>query len=119
MTMTINSNLGDEAVFILSTNKTDEADYVSIRAKVFEQMILRAVGRVERYLSDLYHDASYLEGAINPERANQPFFWGVRESGTVISMDNENGYVESASDAAWSVHVENLDGRWTVRFVEL
>lgn len=77
-------------------------DASSIRAAVFGHMVTLATPIVKHYVSDLYHDATWLTNNVEDEYAR--FLFAVRETGTSTGMAPE--YVDVFRDGtakAWEV----------------
>lgn len=85
-------------------------DAASIRAVVFGHMVRLATPIVRHYVSDLYHDATWLTEHVTGDDAR--FLFAAREMGTTIGMEPE--YVMQFRDGtakAWEVHFER-DRHW-------
>lgn len=89
----------------------------SVRALLFGEMLRRAVV-VEHYRSDLFHDAQFLARLDGPAT----FYWAVRESGTIISLDGESVAVQArtlGAIAIWRIELRCDRGEWFAIFTEL
>lgn len=73
----------------------------SARALAFGMLAELAVPYVKRYMSDLYHDVHWVSDFLIG--SDVTFFYGVRESGTSIGLD-ESAIVEF-NERAWRARV--------------
>lgn len=83
---------------------------------IFGQLAKRAAPVIDRYHSDLYHDALWIEAEIH---GPDVFFWGVDECGTAMGRgsDRNPGFVLAARRTVYRVEVAHDDrDRWTMSF---
>ncbi len=60
-------------------------DVTIARGKVFGELVKLAIGRLNDYHSDLYHDATWLQEYMSGDRFE--FFWSVDATGTTIGTE--------------------------------
>lgn len=94
-----------------------------VTALLFGEMVQRALPVVDRYHSDLYHDALLLADPEGPLGAEpKPFPWMVRECGTNFGesalVQEQISHGENRVLYLVTVFQEN-GGLWSVRFDEL
>jgi hypothetical protein len=88
-----------------------------IRALLYGQMVGRALPVVKFFLSDLYHDAHWINDTVN---GPTEFWWMVRLNGTnigdsAITMEHISG---SEPRVLYHVALAEADGEWFATFSE-
>ena len=99
---------GPKPTFLRADPDMTESTLEAVRAALFGVLVGLARDTVKHYQSDLYHDAIWLHGvAMRP----MVFFYGVRESGTDLSFDED--YVRQLNTKIWRIELIRSDnGKW-------
>lgn len=102
--------------FIDLTGWSDSIDDLGVRHFLFGELVRRTIGVVDRYHSDLYHDADWLRTEVN---GPMTFYWQARESGTNISDDRSLACRDNPGAVHYKVDLKCTKGMWSVRFTVL
>lgn len=99
----------------------EEEISTAVRALLFGTMVRRAIGVTEHYLSDLYHDARFLDDHVH---GACEFLFMVREWGTDIGSNVKaqmaiNPVPTSEKRIAYRVTLSVDGGQWSVTYDEL
>lgn len=87
----------------------------SVKSKLFGEMLNRSI--TERYRSDFYHDALWIEKHVT---GPMTFFWVTREWGTHIGADETLVKVANADGfVLYKVDLTVENGNWYATFTEL
>lgn len=114
MTTTTETN-EPQTTFLLSDESMSEGTLEGVRATLFEVLLKLTQGRVEHYLSDLYHDAIWLKEQVSGPTV---FFYGLRDSGTDLSDDE--AHVRIINKKVWRVELTRSNiGRWSATTTRL
>lgn len=84
----------------------DDASHPSVCARIFAEMLSLALPTVKHYQSDLYHDALWLAKGMP---TNEPWWFGIRESGTSIGTDHRLVSAYNAKTYRMVVHRNERD----------
>lgn len=85
------------------------------RAMLYAELVKLASPVVECYLSDLYHDAQWVEAQTFADEFT--FYYGTRDTGTHISTRRE--FVMDYSDNAYRIEVHAERRGWTLKIDEI
>lgn len=88
----------------------------TIKAKIFEVLVVLSEFRLKSYRSDLFHDALWLDKVAGPE----VFCWSVRESGTYLGDEEFINQVNKAFREGWTYKFELVEDNeiWSLRIWE-
>jgi hypothetical protein len=97
----------DQTYFLRYDRERCEGTYTAVKAALFGKLAQLAVPCVRRYLSDLYHDARWLDanisfdGEVGDAVILKAFAFSLRESGT--SLDNNFVGVSYGAERVYQV----------------
>lgn len=107
-----------ERKFLTGWEKTGNIKQLGVRQRVFGELVQLATAHLERYHSDLYHDAQWLDRNLN---GPMEFYYGADDSGTAIYEATEDGlrFVQLCRKNRWKITLTHEDHAWYLSVEEL